>query len=185
MRIAILSVILLLGLQLHAQYAEPEEEEKEKTSFKDRLYFGGGIQASFGNQVTVLGLAPLVGYKWTDKFSTGLGINYTYFSVRSSVGRLTSSIYGGHVFGRYIFFENFFAQSEFHLVSSDVPQYDDLTRTFTQGRLTIPMLYVGAGYRVSLGGRVYATLSVLYDVIDHRYSPYSNPFMRGGIAIGL
>lgn len=183
MRLAILSALLFLGFSLSAQYTEDEEEPKP--SFKDRLYFGGGIQASFSNQVTVLGFAPLVGYKWTDNFSTGIGLNYTYFSFRSNAGRFQSSIYGGHVFGRYIFFQNFFAQTEFHLVSSDVPQYNDLTQTYTEGRLTIPMLYIGAGYRASLGGRVYATLTVLYDVIDHPYSPYSNPSLRGGIAIGL
>jgi hypothetical protein len=183
MRLAILSAFLFLGFSLSAQYTEDEEEPKP--SFKERLYFGGGIQASFSNQVTVLGFAPLVGYKWTDNFSTGIGLNYTYFSFRSNAGRFQSSIYGGHVFGRYIFFQNFFAQTEFHLVSSDVPQYNDLTGTYTEGRLTIPMLYIGAGYRASLGGRVYATLTVLYDVIDHPYSPYSNPSLRGGIAIGL
>ncbi|MCB0762308.1 MAG: hypothetical protein KDC12_12350 [Flavobacteriales bacterium] len=173
---------IILGCLLLLSIAGWSQEEK---SFKDRLYFNGGLQAGFSNSLFVIGASPSVGYMWTEKLSTGLGISFIYYSLNSPAGKYQTSIYGGNAFTRYLFFDNFFAQTEYHMVNSDVPVYDTSTQSLQIKRSWIPMWYVGGGYRAPLGGRAFATITVLYDLIDNRYSPYSNPTIRGGISFGF
>ena len=59
--------------------AEPSVEPEPKPSFKEKLYFGGYANFSFG-KYTVIGIEPMVGYKLTKKLSLGVKIRYDYVS---------------------------------------------------------------------------------------------------------
>lgn len=58
-------------------------DEGEKPSLRDRMYFGGNMGFSFGDIVFV-DASPLVGYKLTDRFSSGVGFTYRYLKINYS-----------------------------------------------------------------------------------------------------
>jgi outer membrane protein assembly factor BamA len=176
-------LILLMALSFQGW----SQKEKERQGFSaDRIFFGGDITFNISNQVTAIGASPLVGYRITDKWSAGLGVTYLYYSIDYGIfGQYNTSIYGGNVFTRVLITEQLFLQTEFHVINTDAAQYNPVTDAVETIRRNVPMWYVGGGYRVALGGNAYAALSVLYDVIDDPYSPYSNPNIRAGFVFGL
>ena len=143
---------------------------------------------SFGT-FTYIDIAPIVGYNVTEDFSVGLGGKYVYIGYNSTP-RTSTSIYGGSLFSRYLFLENFLAHAEFQALSVQVPE------PFTgklKRRLT-PIGLVGGGYRQSMGGSSYMQIMLLYDIIGDKNSPYrgTSPFgitsrlyISAGITIGL
>src|SRR5436190_23959647 len=74
----------------------PEKEESH-SDFADRLFFGGNIGLQFGTY-TYVDVSPLVGYKVTEKFHTGIGATYIYYSVSGGGYDYSTNIYGGRVF---------------------------------------------------------------------------------------
>ncbi|NNE55390.1 MAG: hypothetical protein HKN32_05180 [Flavobacteriales bacterium] len=158
---------------------------QEKTAFKDKLYFGGDVTLSVSSTVTIIGASPLVGYRITDKWSAGVGLSYYYFSTRIGTFSNSSSIYGGNVFSRLLITDNLFAQSEFHVVNTEAVIYDPSTDTASIERLNVPMWYVGGGYRQPLGANAFASVTILYDLIDDINSPYQNPIFRGGFTFSF
>ena len=146
-------------------------------NFGERISFGGNFGLGFGS-ITYVNLSPRIGYKFTEEFTGGLGYIYQYISYDKSVYGFPfqSTTYGGSVFGRYRFLETFFATAEFQ--SLNLPKFDlDLNQ---RGRIDIPVLFVGGGYLQAIGEKSYISFSVLYDIIDNRYSPYQNPVIQIG-----
>ena len=85
---------------------------KDFSTFKERLYVGGNVGAWFGPS-TYINVSPLVGCEITKEFSIGITGTYNYYSQTYGNQKYVSTIYGGGAFGRYLFFENFFAQVGF------------------------------------------------------------------------
>lgn len=173
------TTLIALGLlvQLTA-IAQNGEVEKEKSSFADRLFFGGNINVNFGT-VTVLGATPVVGYRITDKLSAGIGGTYVYYAENiPGYGDFSTSLYGGNVFARYRITNEIFLQSEYHQINTEVWQFSEFRR------LWIPMAYVGGGYRVPIGSNSGLLMMILYDLIGDPNSPYSNPMITGGFVFG-
>jgi hypothetical protein len=65
--------------------------------------------------------------------------------------------------------------------------YDQYYSQNESGRVSVPYVFVGAGYRQSLGGAVWLNAQVLFDVLQDSNSPYSNwePFFSLGFGVGL
>jgi hypothetical protein len=162
-------------------FAQRNNNPMSNLSFKDRLYFGGDITLSVSGSATVIGAAPMIGYRITEDWSAGVGISAYYFNVRAF--NYSTSFYGGNIFSRYLILENVFLQSEFHLVNTDVGFSTPNEVIWT--RKNIPLWYVGGGYRQPLGGRGYASITVLYDLIGDPNSPYPNPTIRAGVNFGF
>lgn len=167
--------------QIVAQVSQPDADRKEKKPFKDRLFWGGDIGAAFGTS-TFVNIAPLGGYRITDKLSVGLGGTYQYYSIRFSDGKYSSSIYGGQVFSRYNFTDRFFAHTEYQILNMEV--FDPIG--WQNRRTNIPFLYVGGGVAYPMGRNSAIVGMLLYDTLQHRLSPFSSPLQyRGGIVIGI
>ncbi len=175
------SLILLGVLMSHwvsAQYVPKEEREKEKRtdstqveatvdtpqktkrsrpselsdqSFFQRLTFGGNLGFGFGNP-TFVDIAPTVGYRFTDKFTAGLGFNYLYydFEQRFSNGtiNINSSYYGGRVYGQYFIIDEIFAWAEFEGLNVEFFNTDGQTEREWQ---YAPL--IGGGAQVPIGNR--------------------------------
>jgi hypothetical protein len=164
--------------------------QEEKPRFLDRMFFGGGLGLQFGDY-TVIDIAPIVGYKLTEKFSAGVGVTYIYEHLKQSIVTTTNiyyldyktNIYGGSVFAKYYLFNDFFGYAEYGILNMDVPSpfsYNEFMRDNVESML------VGGGYREMLGGKVGLELEVLWDVLDEPYSPYGNgPIIRAGIVAGF
>ena len=169
----VVAVILLSVCVSHAQ-----REVDENSGFLDRVYTGGGLTLSFGNNVTVVGASPVLGYMITDKWSAGVGVTYLY----RKFGGIKSNIYGGKVFTQYVIFNPVFAYAEYEALSYDFTFFDGVNN-----RELIPAFNVGGGIIQPLGKVAAFQFMVLYDLLyDNLKSPQPNALsIRGGVSIGF
>lgn len=136
-----------------------------------QIYTGGSTSLTFLNDRTYFEASPLVGYRMNDlRAGVGAIISYTR---RNGNAR---THYGGRLFSQYDVFEGLFIHAEMEALNA--------TYTSSSGSVRRDWIFsipVGAGFRQQISENVYATASVLYDLIHHRNSPYDNPIIRGGL----
>ena len=58
--------------------AEKEKTPKQKKDIGRRVYYGATFGISFGSNSTSVLIVPLVGFRMTEKLSTGVGIGFRY-----------------------------------------------------------------------------------------------------------
>jgi len=155
-----------------------------KTSFWDKVYFGGDLGLAFGS-VTSINIAPEMGYIFTDKLSAGGGIIYQYYSLTSTVNPFSTSVYGGKVFGRYFIWEDLFAIGIVEFVSLESKYYDYSGEFRNQERFWITSPLVGAGYMQRFSDKGGISIMVLFNLNSSQNSPYyaydGMPIIRIGI----
>jgi hypothetical protein len=173
--IILFSIIIMIGSfnQVDAQYFE---NPKKSEPFKDKLFFGGGIGLQFG-AVTQIEIAPIVGYRVSDRFQPGIGLTYSYFKDQTYSYTLEYSTYGGSVFARFFLFEGLFAQAEAEALN--IKAYYSPTES---ERLWIGNYYVGGGYYQKLGERSGMYILVMWNLNQTELTPYSNPVIRIGFS---
>ena len=155
--------------------------QKQKPPLKDKLYFGGYLNLSFG-KYTVIGAEPMVGYKITPKLSAGVKIRYDYIKDKRYSTTYTTSNYGGSVFTRYRIIPALYLHAEYALYNYE------LFYAFEESeRKWIPFLFLGAGYSQRLGGNTWLNLQILFDVLQNKNSPYNSwePFYSVGVGVGF
>ncbi len=191
-------VILFISLSFQAFSQSSDEKPIEKKGFKkEKLFTGGSATAGFSNYSTILGITPQLGYSLTNWADAGITFNLNYTSQRDyqTFGdKLRQTVYGPGAFVR-LFPVNFLfatAQYEYNMIhvkyipadnGSSVPPY----------RVNANSLLLGAGYAGGRyrGSNTYYFLSVSWDVLGDKNSPYldgygrSNPIIRAGYNIGL
>ncbi|HNP75758.1 MAG: hypothetical protein U0289_14605 [Cyclobacteriaceae bacterium] len=155
------TVLLLCGLFMHvATWAQRDFEEGDKPSFKDRLYFGGGLGFNSGTsgtagRYTYIGLYPVIGYMATPKMSVGTSITYQHYSY-ADLGTSFEQ-YGFAPFIRYNL-NQIFLYSEYMILNS--PTYDP-----NSPRKIYNRWLNGVGYRMPIGQRSAVNVMGLYDVL--------------------
>lgn len=171
-----LFILFFLGaLVANSQTFEPlptKDKEKNNTDFSDRIFFGGNIGLQIGT-ITFLDLSPLVGYKITDDFWAGIGGTYQYYRYKSGITEYSDNVYGGRVFARYFVLDNVFVHAEYEKLN--IPSYFTLAK-----RINVESLFVGGGLRQALSDNLFLDLTILWNLNESPYSPYSNPVIRGG-----
>lgn len=182
MKIRIISLLfcfLSIG-QLTAQDIEStpytSAADELKPSIKERFYFGGNLGAQFGNY-TMINVAPLVGFKITDKWSIGSQTTYSYVKINYSNYLLEDHIYGASLFTRYFIFKNFFAHSEFEVLNGNWAG--------TGERFNVNSMFVGGGYLYKISSRAGVGISAMFNLLPSMYSPYRNPILNVGFTFGL
>lgn len=150
------------------------KKTKDKSFFDKRLFFGGNFGIQVG-EPTIIELSPLIGYRITEKLSSGIQINYNYIHV--SRLNISTMVYGGSVFTNYYFTKNFFARGEYEWLSLE-SRYFHPAIYKTQKRFSIHNVLVGGGYRQQLGERSFVNLIILWNLNDNALSPYQNPIIR-------
>jgi len=166
-----------------AQDTAPSSTKRDTRPFEDRIWFGGGVNLSFGT-VTFLGASPMVGYKidQNGKWSAGVAANYTHISDNRYIPSYVSSVYGGSLFTRYRVIPQVFLHAEYN--QQNYQLYSPLTDA--SRREWVPYLLVGGGYSQQISGNAYFTLQVLWDLIQDVRSPYGGqPFITGGVGFGF
>jgi hypothetical protein len=186
---------LIISLQVFSQVEEQVsptvKDQKEKSSFGQRLVFGGDIGLSFGS-ITYIKLAPVIGYRLTPRLTTGVGPIYIYENYKDY--RLESSTYGGKAIlsfalvrssenGGLLSFGNILLHAENEVISVE-PVYMYFNGPypvyFLGNRLWIDNLLVGGGLSQPIGGRFSASVFILWDITQNKYSPYTNPIFKFG-----
>lgn len=150
----------------------------------DKIYFGGGFGLSVGTSSTSINASPLVGYKITEKFSSGVGVIYQYIKYKKLDVQFNN--YGGSLFSRYQVTDNYFAHVEYERLSFEYPTGGSFAQIESL-RATNNAFFVGGGYRQPISRSVSFNAVVLYDLLyEEELSPYSSPLnVRAGVAVGF
>lgn len=194
----LLLVLLVVGVQAQDVYNSSGKAnyhvKKKKGYDPDKLILGGSVIVNVGGGYTNLGISPLVGYRLSKHLSAGVGVGYQYFKYVSATNAANTAQYytkGNFVYpnvwARYFVYRNIYLSTayEYDIMSLTEPfdQYNNLKDTHYN--LTNSALFVGAGVRQPLGGRVSIYAELVYDVLKGVNSPYSGVMPRIGIATGL
>ncbi len=172
----LLILLSIFSFQINAQYFE---KPKDKPTFKDRIFFGGGLGLQFGS-VTLVDVSPIVGYKVTERFHAGLGFSYSYYKYNDYSPSIDFSAYSGSVFARYFLTESLFAYAEAEALNTEVFKVSG--SSLIQERKWIESYLVGGGYFQKIGKRSGVYLLVLWNLNETELTPYSNPVMRIGFS---
>lgn len=133
--------------------------------------------AQFGT-VTFIDVSPLLGYKITDKIGAGIGATYQYYHYRDKFYDFETNVYGGRVFGRYLFTDYLFAHVEYEYLNLEA--FD-----FNRRRVDVESLLAGGGYVQRVSDNVSIVAMLLYNFTESVYTPYTNPIIRVGVNIGF
>jgi len=152
----------------------PKDEKKPFWSW-DKVYTGGGLGLQFGT-ITLINIAPDIGYRITERYSAGVGFRYMYFSDKRYNPPYEVNIYGGSVFNRFIVTNFFFLHGEYEILNGPWKSQ------FPKNRFNIYNVWVGGG--LSQGsGNASINIMALWNLNDEGYLP--NPQIRMGVSIGL
>jgi len=200
MRNLFLLIFLALSMSLSAQSerfkkggkeadkpAEQNDEQESETvaptkkaSWTDKLIFGGGAGASFGNNTNIF-LAPQVGYQLRDNLVVGAGYMYNYARWRTLWGNgavrnvdYENTIHGPNFFANYSPLENIFLGAQFEILNHDAYLYNINTLDFEVENRWTNVLFVQGGFRQQVGKKGMALLGIRYNLLHDQYSPYSN-----------
>lgn len=172
--------LLLTGKLAYSQDDEYVKQDKKDTPpkkefwSKDRIVYGGDMGLLFGS-ITFINLSPTIGYKVTNRYIPGVGINYLYY--RDNRMNFETSIYGGSIFNRFYVMKFLFLHAEYQILNGKFDYYLD--------RFNIHNVWVGAGISRSILGAASLNLLVLFNLNETEYSFPASPWIRGGIGIGF
>ena len=198
--IPVLLLSLSLGGTVHAQdvynssgtrmNARPKKQEP-KGFDKDKLIYGAGIKFNFFNGLFRAGIAPVVGYRISDRFAAGVGLAYQYDSERDYFIYNTASGYQSFplrrnmispsVWVRGVIYNNIFAQveGEYNLqnwryhdqdLDPSSPTYGEAVKR--KLNVNSPALLAGLGLRQPIGEYSSLYVMAMYDVLQNKNSPY-------------
>jgi len=151
-----------------------------------KWYTGGGLGLQLGD-ATMIEFSPLIGYRFTKNIAAGMGFTYQYFRSKDYLTGLVfkTNVYGGSIFARYCFLENFIIHSEFERLSLESLYFDPFN-IYTTERFWEENLLVGGSYRSAIGERSYMYIMLLYNLNDNINNHYGSPIVfKTGIEIGL
>ncbi len=155
----------------------PVHNDVPKPDILERLYFGGNIGLQIGQGGYFAGIAPLAGYRITEKFSAGISLSYFRYDIATPYGQYQNNIYGGSVFARYFVLPNVFIHVE--------PKV--LNGYWADGeRSNLYPVLAGVGYRGKMAGRMSFYAMVLYDLNYSVLSPEASPISYTfGVGLGF
>ncbi len=145
---------------------------EKQSNISDKVFFGGGIGLQFGTY-TGIEISPMIGYKPVDQLYLALKGTYQFY--KDSRLDYSTDIYGGSLLAMYIFFERIILHAEYEALSMDKSFYYPY---LDEGRVWVGSPLLGIGIRQTLGQRSAVMLSLLWNLNENYYSPYSNPIIR-------
>lgn len=176
--------ILLFGCILFSKYSAAQYLESDPTPLQ-RIFYGGDIGLSFGT-LTYIAVNPAIGYRVTNRFSAGVGANYTY--AKSTFYNYQGSMYGGNVFASYAVVKDLgkaipmyegigiLLYAEYNVMN--ISKYYDFPGTSIK-YIDSPML--GPAFQTPIGSRSYMLLMVLFNFNESSMSPYPNPVFKASV----
>lgn len=183
-----LALFLFLSGALSAQIAAPTETQPRKKEVNEsgfdrrNLFTGGNFGLQLG-QSAYFELSPNIGYKVTERFRPGVGLNYQYWRQKDNAGgKISQSIVGWRAFGSYTLLENIIGYSE----------YENLRIKFQNQNVYVSNIWAGLGYRQWLGENSAIDMILLYNTLYNEGSQGIRPALYGspwnlkmGLIIGL
>lgn len=167
-------VVILLMITCSAVYGQRTVDFEETPSFRDRLFFGGGFGLGGGSNSFFVSASPMVGYMLTQRWSAGVGLNYTY--VRYDNIDQNDSQYGFLAFTRYNIYRQFFLQAQYDYINF-TNYFITPTNELIEERDSYSRVLAGGGITQPLGARGAINLVAMYDVTHSSSSPYGSPWV--------
>jgi len=190
---SILFLILLTPFSLNAQYYTEEEESDLPDG---RWYISPDFGLVLGN-VTMIEVAPTIGYQLTPRFSTGFGFRYEYFRRLEYVTRnelINTYKLGIRAFTKLILVPDLsetinianrmgvFVYAEYEALNLDEEYYGLLLNTISE-RFWNHGILAGAGVSQQVSKKVFMNIMFLWDLTNSSSSPYIDPIIRVGAQI--
>jgi long-subunit fatty acid transport protein len=167
-----LSFVLLLSvnfIDIHAQN-EQADSTRSKSSFFEDVDFGGGIQLSFGNGYTAVGVSPSAVYGFSDQWAAGISVSYLY--VNDNLYNFDYNIYGGSSLVMFNPIEELQLNTEFEMLHVNQKNSDQ------NNQYWVPAWYVGAGYAISKRGTIGLRYDILFDKDKSVYRDALTPYVK-------
>ena len=191
----LLCILFFLEPAANAQDDNKKEKDEEKSKFKENIFFGGSLWASFGT-VTRVEVSPVVGYHISPRYDVGIGGKYLFYKSNSwnytgtNDFSFSANIYGGKAFGRIVLIKNLNDILPFTLhgrLSSHL-EYEGLNMPSNfdpdahSSRFWSHYYWVGGGLQQKIGKKAYFNIFILYNLNEKStYQLYDNPTIRIGI----
>ncbi|MBR8537319.1 hypothetical protein KDU71_17250 [Carboxylicivirga sediminis] len=175
----VFALVIFISISMLAM--AQDSAESKKVPLKDKLFTGGSVGLTFGDYTNVM-ISPVVGARLNPKVYAGLGIEYQYTKDKRYNPALTYNQFGGRIFAQYNIVPNLFAHGE--LAGYSMERYTTLSK---KERNFVPFIYFGGGYRQMISERSFVSVQVLFDVLQHKYSPYKawEPIFSIGFGVGI
>ena len=181
--------VCLCGTSMFAQ----DLPEEERSGFqKERLFVGGNFGLAFGDY-TLIDVSPQIGYRFSNLFAAGLGLNFQYVSTKqrtfsgSDYMKTSQGVTGLNLFARLYPIQQIMlqVQPEANYIFGKQIYYGPPQEEYKMDAMIVPILLVGGG-AVIPSGRGAFIASVFYDVLQNTNSPYgARPIYKFGFNFGL
>ncbi len=184
--IVLIVVFWILALPF-AVFADDEEPDVKDMPTRERILVGGNIGLQISNINTMVLVSPRIGYRLTNRLTSGLGLTYQYYR-HSGWGntqyRSVTHIYGGSLFSRFSITRQLFLQAEYEALNLD-SRMGTLINTDSDNRFWEQNYFLGGGYRAPLGSRASINLMLLYNFNQNSVVYFQNPIFRVGVDVSL
>lgn len=187
-KLTLIIIFSMFGTLAIAQWGE--EQLSDKPDFRERIFTGGGIGASFSSYYHYISISPLIGYRITSKLAGGLQLQYRYTNYRQAPSYTTND-FGIAPFLRFSIFGPFFLHAEYEYLNYEYPvgiNGNDVVKD----RKGYDSFMAGGGFFQPIGRRAGFYLSALYNfsykdpTSSYDYYPYNSPVvLRVGITAGF
>lgn len=187
----LLLLVTAIGSFAHAQ--EKNKSEKKKGFDRSKLFAGGNFGMTFGDY-TLINVSPQIGYRFSEYFAAGTGINFQYISLKERdyntgalIDKVSRGVVGLNIFGRVYPIRQLMlqVQPELNYTFGKTKYYSTPSFTTNNGTFIVPSLLAGGGIVFPAGNGGFI-ISVFYDVLQQPNSPYSNkPFINFGYNFGF
>jgi hypothetical protein len=186
-------LVAVLLFTINTLWAQEGDDSPKQGFQREKMFIGGNFGLTFGD-FTLINISPQLGYRFTDFFAAGFGVNGQYVSLRDRTfnGNLLSKssqgVVGLNIFGRVYPIRNIMlqVQPEANYVFGKIRWYDsNPPQVYKTDAVIAPSLLLGGG-AVLPSGRGAMILSVFYDVLQSENSPYGRrPIYNFGYNIGF
>jgi hypothetical protein len=184
-KLIIFTFVLLLSNVAIAQY----DNSLSGVPLKERITIGGGLGLGFGTDQDFISVAPMIGYRVTERFLAGSGFTYRYTKYKLPNLDVKLVDYAINPFLRYTVFNNVFVQTEFEYLNYEFPAWNG--SEITTVRKDNTAFLAGGGFLQPMGDRAAFFVMALYNFSYTEpkpdvYSPYYSPLIiRAGFNFGF
>ncbi len=149
------------------------------------FFYGGGFGLGFSSNNGFVDFSPLAGIYLFKNAAVGLGTTYAFYFGNDGISKYHAHVFGGRIFARYYIY-SFYGHIEYELLNFDSWIVDPFNFQNLNDRITEPSVLGGLGYRAMITERVFATISILFNLHETPNSFYQSPIIyRTGIIINI
>jgi hypothetical protein len=182
---------------------QKQQKKQEPQGFDwNRIVVGGTLGFGMGDNTVAFSIAPVIGYRITDKLAAGIGFGYQYYKQKDFfeiVDYNTNNVYyrdykasmmSASVWARYLIFDKLFVHAEYEHNFFKFNDYEFNYNTnqvdASKLRIDVPSVLLGVGYRQPISENASVYIMGFYDVLQKEYSPYKGSIQpRIGFTIGF